>query len=1192
MKKSKLLIAGALLLTCGSAQAEIIDGVRQKPVPAKTQLQYGEALYLYNVGAKGFFLGANDWNTRASYSDKGYKVWLTKHLNEDEVWDGKSVTLKDSIEVGSPKGKILMSWFANLDENNAEDRGNVWVDWDGQADTLWTITPQGAEDIYRLSVGEGNITNNSLTYPNTAFGANLANSSDTKLYWCLDTSVETNALDWYFVTPADYEAYLEFMPAYEASIPLKAQLDLAKSKGIDVSAQEAVYLNESATVEEIEAAVVEVIKLISAYDEGNVSVDNPVDKTDLLTNPSYDLNKNDGWSGTTPGFQSYTNAEFYNKNYNYYQTKENVPNGVYAVDVQAFYRAGSVANSYTNFQNGTNENARLFAVGGTDTVTVGVANAFKYASEEIIGIGNEVYAGDPPLYIPNNMQAAAGYFDLGKYHNTLFFATDNNEITVGLNKTVQLDTDWTLFDNWTLKYYGNSPAAYQKWMEQIIADAPDFDNLPEGTLITKGMVDTYKAAVAEVAGASDKAAVIAAIKVIEEAAATVKANIEAWRIYQEALKKGIETANNDQLKGEDMDILSDYVYGDAEDIIDALELTTEELAEETAKLNALIDNAVRNCVSVGQDVTDMYLTNANYENGATGWQGNPTIGGPANNKCAEKFNTAFDVYQVVKNAPVGVYSVSLQGFFRPGDNAVAYPKYLDGTQPKNNTICVYVNNNTDALKSVYDEKVTLGELYVTDVEPAPYEDAENNLWYPNDMVNAGTAFVNGLYTSKTFGLVAKKGDELRIGIKGERDNANQWVCWDAFKMVYEGFNAEIIMPELEKAIATGKDSQAKNMAFSVRQQLEAAIKAGEEALGTNDGETMFNALSGLFEANDSVNVSSALFEKLEIALEQELVTAIYNSEASKDVIAEAEALAERIRDGIDGGKLENNDVNDMLNEIKLMVVKLGLPAGEASDANPLDYTSAIKNPNFEKDGTNSLEGWENTTGYNFGNNDTQKSTMMVEFYEKAFDMYQDIIGLPEGTYEVGVSAFSRNGSAADDAEAFEKNEEIKDPAYLYAVNGENVESSVVVACLASGAIEEKGYSGTTTITLNGETMVVPNDMVSANNYFTEEGKYYNSIIVKVAADGKLRIGIKKATKKGSDWVILDTWKLMYFGADSTKEPTGDATGIDSAVSTEKVAKMEIFNLNGAKMNTLQKGVNIVKVTTADGNVDVRKVIVK
>lgn len=37
-------------------------------LPAKAAFEVDQQLYLFNPGAEGFFLGANDWYTRASFS--------------------------------------------------------------------------------------------------------------------------------------------------------------------------------------------------------------------------------------------------------------------------------------------------------------------------------------------------------------------------------------------------------------------------------------------------------------------------------------------------------------------------------------------------------------------------------------------------------------------------------------------------------------------------------------------------------------------------------------------------------------------------------------------------------------------------------------------------------------------------------------------------------------------------------------------------------------------------------------------------------------------------------------------------------------------------------------------------------------------------------------------------------------------
>ena len=84
MKIKNLLFLGAMLLIGGTASAAIVDGVRQKPVPEKAAFNYGDTLYMYNVGAKMFWGGGNDWNTRASVVEEGVQVVFIKELVNGE----------------------------------------------------------------------------------------------------------------------------------------------------------------------------------------------------------------------------------------------------------------------------------------------------------------------------------------------------------------------------------------------------------------------------------------------------------------------------------------------------------------------------------------------------------------------------------------------------------------------------------------------------------------------------------------------------------------------------------------------------------------------------------------------------------------------------------------------------------------------------------------------------------------------------------------------------------------------------------------------------------------------------------------------------------------------------------------------------------------------------------------------------
>ena len=251
-------------------------------------------------------------------------------------------------------------------------------------------------------------------------------------------------------------------------------------------------------------------------------------------------------------------------------------------------------------------------------------------------------------------------------------------------------------------------------------------------------------------------------------------------------------------------------------------------------------------------------------------------------------------------------------------------------------------------------------------------------------------------------------------------------------------------------------------------------------------------------------------------------------------------------------------------------------------------TSLIQTPGFEKIEnevkTNSIEGWENTTGYNFGNDDKQKGAYALEFYQQTFDMYQDIIGLPNGTYEVGVQLFNRIGGFDNDYKEFAKNPKAAQ-AYLYAVSGGKTSSAPAVCATAGALTSDPQITGESSQTFEGTTYYMPNDMVSCAAFF-DLGYYKTSLIVKVT-ENKLRIGVKKTEQIGDDWVLLDNFTLLYFGENSQKEASDDVAGINTI--NVRGAKSEFFTLDGRKTNAAQKGIFIQKIVLENGKVLVRKV---
>ena len=1197
MKFKNLLFLGAALLASNTVSAELVNGVRQKPVPATSELQYDAAMYMYNTGAGKYYLGANDWSTQASVGDNGWKVKISKHIDAATgEWDEQTVILTDSVENGSYKGKWLMGWFVG--------GGNtMYTDHNGQADTLWLIKKVG--DVYRLSASAENVSVN--TFSENFIGVNdtLDGGTNTRLFSDLNDCAE-HLIDWKFVAVADYTTHQSAIEIYNVAEKLNAVIAEAKEKGIAVSAYETVYANEAATLEEVEAALKSVKQAIAQYEMNSVDPNNPIDKTSLLANPGYDDGKTD-WTDTNSDWAvSYNVAEHYDDVFDHYQKLTDVASGVYALTVRGYCRPASSTTAWNYWLNNTPTNAYIYGATGEDTVTAALPNIWAGASEAALSVGTystATDADDKTWYCTNNMQGAEAYFadeELGpKYDVTVFFGVPADSMRVGIALETLVGDDWVLWDNWRLAYYGGKAEAYALWVENMKANAVQYD---EETVATEGVVDAYNATVAALT-ATDYASAVAAKASLDEAAAVVAANVAAWADYQATLTRAGSTVMNPNLDPScgALSDLADYVDFDSEDILSELSMSTEEVIAETEMLSNMIHEASTGCLPIDAEVTDLFLTNYNFEDttdgkaDGKGWEGSWTaFGGPSNNKCMEGYGITFDAHQTVSGAPVGVYEVSLQGFFRTNRGTTAYELYQNGGQVS--PAVVYVNNNTSAMKCVFDEPVLKSESIYSGTQVEPESDAGafedyitgDSVLFPNTMTTAGEAFAKGMYTSSAVGIVAELGDELVLGVRGTLGSTT-WAIWDDFRMFYRGTKADAVKPHLEVAIAAANENLTKGMAKDVREAVTAAIATGNEALNGTDGGVMFAALKELYSLNDSVTASVALFEEL-----SNDAVALYDllgeyPDASTEVKNQVSTLYEEVLGAVEECSITNDEARAYQETIKKLAVLVKLPGDldEATDDNLKELTSILATPTFDNEGANSIEGWSGTDGYNFGNDDTQKAALLVEFYNKTFDLYQDVNYLPAGTYTVQVSAFYRYGSSAEDYANW-----LTDPnaglAYLYASsnNGANYREETV-ELLASGATEDLGYSGTTTVTAQDEsTLYVPNDMVSADNYFTELGKYTNKVVITIGEGETLRIGMKKESSVSSDWVILDSWKLYYHGTNSS------ADAIEEVATAAEVVKVEIYTLNGVQVNKLQKGLNIVKKTLANGVVVVEKKLCK
>lgn len=1172
MNLKKLFVVGSVLVMAWTtANAELVNGVRQRPnVAVAEDFQVDVTYYLFNTKARLFFAGANDWNTRASVADFGYKVKFV--ADPLETFPG-ALEFTDSVETQ----KAWKSTFST------DDGLAIWVDNATATYRFWEVVKQ-PDGAYRIS--NNHLVSESADGKANAEGKFLGwnGSDDTRLYF-VDPAAEGAGADWVFVTVETYNTWKTdwdaVKDAYNQAAELLTYIKSAKEKNIDVAAEVAVYENEAATVDELKAAITSVQTKINEALGGNASVEKPSDMTGVLVNPAFDDGTATGWKGTAPnmkgdGKHAAANvAEHYDKTFDTYQEISNMPTGVYTLEANAFFRG-----SWEDHANHANYVAKLYAHADGDTLTTEIQNAWDAMNTApIAGDASTTYFETPnaeqsgehdgvTYYIPSNPSTGRLYFEGGFYKNKLFFAVEEGTVRLGISKDQKITgTDWVVFDNFKLSYYGKSAEAYQYWISQ----SPKIDYT--GTVASEQYLNAYNAAFSTTA--TNKAEAVAAMKAITAASDSIAKNAKLWAdlqtkydeghgvsveydLYDAAYNLGDYLDEGTDEDGNPLIPMSVKAFLNAKTKTGDCDLTNKQLEDIIAAINTLIDavyTEVKEGLKPGTDVTK-FLVNPGFEDGQNGWTvvskggGNVVLGGNNDNHCFEAWHsTNFDVYQEVSNLPVGLYKLEVNGFVRYLDGDDAISKASEA--PEDPRIYLYMNDSKTNLVNMM--TCPLPKTFYDAVKDASYLTQNEENCFPNNMVAASAAFAAGNYLQETVCMVAEPNTVTRIGVKGTPE-AKFWPIFDNFKLTYLGNGVDIVKPQLEEMLTEAKKYESVVTTKTAKTALTNEIAAAEALLAGEDGDAMLEAIDKLQKAINDVTDGKAVCEKFAEFIEDYMQFA-----QSIDAIG-AQELGATILENLNACAYDAEDIEAKKLELREMRLKIQLPADYAQgSAQGADLTAFIQTPGFSKikDGveTNSNDGWLGTAG-SFGPSD-QMSNLCLEFYNKVFDMYQDLAGvgsvvLPHGYYSLQVNAFNRPSDS--------------NPAYLYAVAGKDTLDVKTIMLQSEGFDAEGGESA-------------PNNVSSAKACF-DEGRYLNTLKFKFEGD-TLRIGVKHPVNAGTDWVIMDNFRLFFYGNDNT--------GVETVINIGKPAKVQYFTLDGRQVSVARKGLFIRKTTMDNGTVVVRKI---
>ena len=1120
MFKKITLLTMLLMLSVGAfAQRKAIPQMWDKPEPVASALAEGDRYYLYNVAAEGFYTGANDWETRASFNaTDGYCVNVVKALNADETWDGKSYQITYTIKTGGDAGKEGTMKILGYE--------SIWIDEVlGGTDDQYIIFEAQGDNDYRIGLSPLNTT---YTDEGVYLGIKKGQHNDTRLYF-LDTEVEDYTdyepnIRWRLVSESGFEAYVEALQAYKAAKQLHDALVYAEATfpDLDITDETAVFSNIGTDAGKYMDALESLTnKMVTRAD-----VDHPADLTFLIladgtVNLDYANDNNDQWEGDAPGFQSCQGAEFYSMNYDAHRTiPHSVGQGFYQISVDAFYRSGWAnddANEWEKLQNGEEaaQNAMLYATSSAGTSTAPLPLAHDGVTNAVIGDDRSTTTFG---YIPNNMWTASLYFNQGLYKHpatVMVYAEDEEAFTFGVKKEIWRDADWTFLHGWHIAYLGDRDDAAQQLRDQHLAAYPDYVEMQaNGDLqyYSPDLFETYSQAYNALKEATNKEDIMAAIPDFDTQAELMKANVDAYAAFVQKMTdaENFYIEHEASFVGEGMELLGTYVFDEEEPstelpypngtglyIMNNGTLSTADIITETEYLQTLIDDAMKGGMADGTDCTELIKNPHFTEEGIWSKQGFPEWPlGPDSYKLAQGFSILFDTWQELTGLQDGLYEVNINGLFRPAN----YGSVDYGNEPQ---AFLYMNGFKKHLNTIESGATATNEnghsYNIVDVG-----------YVPNTVDEAAASFAAGNYPLTLYGLVTD--GTMKIGVRNDLRYEGCWAVWSDFHLTFRAKNPEVLAEVIDMTIPDAQDILGNHFGVSESNALDQAIITAQDT----EGEARYDAMVTLKNAMDAAQECIDTYKKLSDALSN-LQTAI-NETPTSSHLEEANSLLADAQDAYNNGTYDNAEAQDMIAQLGEMVATVRF--GDNTEEE-VDMSDLIVNRNFDpkrgsKD-TQTIEGWTTSpmNGY---------KEYSVSYNKAIIDLKQTITVPKKGKYRVTVHTYYRAGYY---------NEEIQ-----HIANGEDTHLTTLYAQTPDKKFETPVMNlvedaQTETYDVNcydyGDGRHAPDGTKPTVAWFAQ-GRYLNELEFTVGEDNtSVTIGLKKDEIIQNDYEVVGEWNLYYLG---------------------------------------------------------------
>ena len=219
---------------------------------------------------------------------------------------------------------------------------------------------------------------------------------------------------------------------------------------------------------------------------GDASPDNPIDFTSRIANPQ--MNSVTGWNGSPVkgGSQANPNAEKYNTTFDVWQQISGLPNGIYRITAQGFYRYGDYHDEqHKSYYGGGWEENDANNIYAMYTIPYAVISrklgleqhlATLYGNNSEVGLPSPFdYAHDARTHtddyftelgwVPDTQTGASEAFSAGEYPVELVTVVTDGTLRLGVRKSLGYKYDWACFDNFHLYYLGTGSLVYSDGVE-------------------------------------------------------------------------------------------------------------------------------------------------------------------------------------------------------------------------------------------------------------------------------------------------------------------------------------------------------------------------------------------------------------------------------------------------------------------------------------------------------------------------------------------------------------------------------------------------------------------------------------------------------------------------------------------------------------------------------------------------------